>query len=400
MEISSDLILVFVAGLVIGILITIIFFLIWYDFQDRKVVRKKEERRLIINTIGKLCASVDNAFAAYRMGSMNFDSLKEILRSKIEEVNVQLTSNIDILDPYYVKNTERFIEDQKSFLLNKQGKEPVRSGETGIRSGSRGNYHYKETPVFPSEQAQPTVSRPAMQTEILPKEKTKPKISEPPVMLENLPLDAVTKEKAPEKKEIEPPLVIAKDNKKSVLKSDIVDEFESGATARIPANEFKKYKMPKPITPFETIPQDKTEEKTAIDIAATKEFKLETPLEEIAQPKTKSPKVKKVVKEKAPSKAKRPVDKKIIDKKIMEEKTVFDMPSYKIPKDDKKTVKGTTVFDTAIDVEATQEFNIQDIIEKTKSHIKADKKKKSDDDSLITGDDVMDQMDNLFGFGD
>ena len=66
----------------------------------------------------------------------------------------------------------------------------------------------------------------------------------------------------------------------------------------------------------------------------------------------------------------------------------------------KKTVKGTTVFDTSIDVEATQEFNIQDLIEKTKSHIKADDKSKADDDSLITGDDVMDQMDSLFGFED
>jgi hypothetical protein len=369
MEISSELILVFVAGFFIGSLITLIILLIIYDLQDRKATRKKEDRHLIINAIGRLCATIDNAYAAYRMGSMNFESLKEVLRTKIEEVNTQLTSNINVLDPYYVKNIERFIEDQKSFLIKRQDKEPVRSGELGIRSGSRDSYHLRDSVITQPEKPAPPGIESTAQTEVIPKKVEKSSKQGAPIMLESLPLDAAKKEKPPAKD---------KDKKKDKFQPEALTALESGATVRIAVDEVKKYKMPKPVTPFEPAPKDtKTEEKPFTDIAATKEFKIDTP-EETSPPKTKSPE----------------------DKTMVEEKTVYDMPAYKVPEDDKKTVKGTTVFDTPIDVEATQEFNIQDLIENTKPHIKSDDKSKADDDSLITGDDVMDQMDSLFGFED
>lgn len=107
----------FTAGVIFAVIIAVIFNL----SQQGRIERKAKQQHEIINDIGTLCASIENIFSSYKVGSYSRDALKsEVLRT-IGEINKQLNANIDLLDVYYIKNIERFIEDVKRNLADEDG---------------------------------------------------------------------------------------------------------------------------------------------------------------------------------------------------------------------------------------------------------------------------------------
>ncbi len=354
MEITFELIISASFGFLFGCLLTLIIMLIIMDLQDKKAARKREERHMIISAIGKLCASVDNSYAAYRMGSMNFESLRDIIRNKIGEIHSELTSNIDDLDPYYIKNIERFIEDQKSFLLSREERRPDQTGQPGLRNRSRGDYlftdenaRHRSTPATAPQPAPTPTSK-----EVPYPPETDTAVSLTSLMRADTPQEPTTNTAPPQ-----PPV---QTEETGTFTSEAMAAFESGATTRLTAEELNKLKE----TPS-------TQVTPTFDQTATQQFKVDPQMFPTIDDKH--------------------------EKAMREDKTVYDVPAFRPPEEEAASAKGKPVFDSPVDVEATQEFNVEDLLEKTKR--KQSKKDRSDEESsLITGDDVMDQMDSLFGF--
>ncbi len=394
-----DITLAIIAGFSAGCMVTTFIAIHLYTSQQKVLEERAENRRIVVNTIGKLCATIENAFSAYRIGTMNFDSLREVLLARSDEINTTISSNIEYLDSYYVKNMERFLEDQKAFILRNQG-DLTGIGARTVRSVSRTAVQESKGAVQPpppsfapperkSVRAVPPPPREAVQVPVF--EKPAPAPVEMDKTVE------IPKKPAPEPAETE-----QKDYKDEALSA-----FELGVTTRIPLDAIRQY-------------QQQEEEKVPSEEPPVQD----TSFSSVAQTQ-------------------------ILDKNTFETKEPPAVPQFDTepPAEtgEGHPVKGRPVFESALDVEATQEFNVNDLMEKVPSRfaplpkdkepIQTDtpihpsvqkpggaddvfevnlskgpapsegkpappKKKGAQDDSLITGEDVMDQMDNFFGFSE
>lgn len=104
-------------GFIAGSLLTTLIFLIVTGTKKAKVKKIDRKRHEIIGSIGKKCAEIDHAYSEYRIGKIAFESLGAMILEKIEDVSSELNGNSDILDAFYIKNIERFLQDQKAFLM-------------------------------------------------------------------------------------------------------------------------------------------------------------------------------------------------------------------------------------------------------------------------------------------
>ncbi len=357
MAFSFNVFLALIAGFSIGCLATTLVTISIYTSQGKKLEERAENRRMVINAIGKLSAAVENAFAAYRMGTMNYESLQNMLASKVEEINTALSSNMEYLDSFYVKSIEKFIEDQRAFLMRGQTGIPVEPLSTE-RSASRTAVQAIEEEALPT----PAVFEPAPPQEAVdipppPPEFMQPETTPPP-------------QKSVEEVAFDVGGSAPKLEDTNKMPSDALAAFELGATTRLPLDAIKQFQQ--------------TEESQAAEDPAPA-APQDPPFESEAQTQ-------------------------ILDR------NVFDLPEPSLappePFEDEQPVKGKPVFDSPLD-EATQEFSLQDLTQSIQSRFDplpkpenpptqedspASKKKSKSDDSLITGEDVMDQMDNFFGF--
>ncbi len=105
-------------GFIVGSMLTTIIFMIVTGSKKSKLKKESLKRHEIIGSIGKKCAEIDHAYSEYRIGKIPFESLGAMILEKIEDVSTELNSNSDILDAFYIKNIERFLQDQKSYLMN------------------------------------------------------------------------------------------------------------------------------------------------------------------------------------------------------------------------------------------------------------------------------------------
>ena len=140
MGLSNEVILAIVAGagFAFGCLITMIIAILINSSQQKKIHESAQNRQAVVNSIGKLCASIENAYSAYRIGTMDYNTLRDVLIEKVDKINTTLNGNIDILDSYYIKNIERFIVDQKCFLMHREADKPVSATGETVRGVSRG----------------------------------------------------------------------------------------------------------------------------------------------------------------------------------------------------------------------------------------------------------------------
>ncbi len=369
-----NIFLAVVAGFTAGCTVTTIIALHIYTKQQKILEERAENRRIVVNTIGKLSATIENAFSAYRIGTMNFDSLRQVLLSKIDEINTTLRSNIEYLDSFYVKNMERFIEDQKAFILRNQGDLPAVDAPK-VRSVSRAAVVEKKEPV---RRQPPAAFEPPREEEAQESVFEARQPEEKPVNMDKT--VEISKTPSPEEA-VEP--------EQKDYASEALSAFELGATTRIPLDAIKQYQKPEE----ETKPQE----------PSIPEFGAETPAQQDS----------------------------VFN---LEDVHIGDPASIASPSaiEDDLPEKGKPVFESALDVEATQEFSVDELMKKAPSRFAPEpkpqdqktgstqdvmdinlskgpspqgkhagpRKKGSEDDSLITGEDVMDQMDNFFGFSE
>jgi hypothetical protein len=378
---------------------------------------------------------------------MDYNTLRDTLIEKVDKVNTELNGNIDILDSYYIKNIERFIVDQKCFLMHREGDKPVSATGETVRGVSRGLI--QDIDEFVKKEPEPLFE---------PEPKVVAREAPPPKDIQK-PVDEAVIEKPPEVKKV------AKVEKPEVEKKP--EKIEKVVKEEKP----KKIEKPKKVEKVAKKEEPKKEE------LKKEEPKKEEPKKEEPKKEEKPVKVEKVKKEEKPKKVEKPekIEKpEVPEPKVKEEKdkgkealAAFDLEataaiSLDTIKKLEETEKPVSVEEqpvsetpipvagaatdeapltTSADVDATQVFDVRDLM--GKKHPQTDafppvkepeplqpdetlgqidqaakevggffdldipgkplaekEKKEAEDESLITGDDVMDHMDDFFGFSD
>lgn len=410
MGLSNEVILfiVGIAGFSIGCVITMIIAILINSSQQKKIQQSAQNRQAIVNSIGKLCASIENAYSAYRIGTMNYNTLRDTLVDKVEKINIILNGNIDILDSYYIKNIERFIVDQKCFLLHREDDKPVSATGQTVRGVSRVFIQdideiSREEPLSTFESEPKAVIRKVPAKEVseetddvavfekkLEEEKAakvekphkvdkkpekitkkkEPKKDEAPVETEKVVKEEKTKKEGKAKKEekpksVEKPEEVEKPKipgfKDKERKEDALSAFELGATASISKDTIKELiekdkPLPDTAAPVQEGSRDEATLKESVDVEATQVFNVHDLMGK-----------------------KQPLD---TFPPVQEEEAV--KPDEALATFDQKTKEVGGFFDLDIPGKPLAEKATED----------------EEDESLITGDDVMDHMDDFFGFRD
>ncbi|MBN1981232.1 MAG: hypothetical protein JW795_06855 [Chitinivibrionales bacterium] len=107
-------------GFSVGCLISTLIAIYYFNQQQKKVEARITNRHSVISAIGKHVAFVENAHSAYKLGTMQYDALRNIMVTKCQEVTDVLNSNLDLLDAFYVRYIERFIDDQMAYIGQEQ----------------------------------------------------------------------------------------------------------------------------------------------------------------------------------------------------------------------------------------------------------------------------------------
>lgn len=423
MSISTEVILAIVAGFSFGCLITTLIAILINSSQQKKIHQSAQNRQVVVNSIGKLCASIENAYSAYRIGTMDYNTLRNVLVEKVDKINTSLNGNIDILDSYYIKNIERFIVDQKCFLMHREADKPVSATGETVRGVSRGliqdvDQFVREEPLPTFEPETKVVTKKVPPEEDI-KKSVDVAVAEKPTEVEKITKVEKPKEvKKPEKiervekeeklKKVEKPKEIEKAKKKEEPKKEEKPEkVEKVEKEEKPKKVEKPKEIEKPKIPETKAKEDKSKEAlSAFELGATAAISLDT--------------IKKIEKRDEPV--------------SVEKQPAFDTP---IPVSE--AAKDEAALKTSADVDATQIFDVRDLMGKKQPKLgvfppvkeqepirpdetlgQADQKTKevggffdldipgkppaekekedAEGDSLITGDDVMDQMDDFFGF--
>ncbi len=421
MPFSTEMILSSTVGFLAGCFVTMLIAMLINHLQRKKQEKSSQQRHHVVSSIGRLCSSIENAFSSYRVGVMNYENLRDVLLEKVDQINTTLNTNIDILDSYYIKNIERFIVDQKCFLLHDEKDKPATTTGESRRGISRailqdidqlGKAEAVEPPAAKTPAAK-AVTRGATiaQDSAAPapaavvektvdielnipvrepeKEKEMPKPEEAKVREEA----RVDRKRKPEpvippapRMEVPPPPPQKK--KEEDARSEVLSAFEDGATARFSLDTIKQY----------------------------------TESEESAELKEE------------------PVLDTVTDFEVNYKKEERPPFSFDEAMGEQKFSETEAPLRSSADVDATQIYNIQDLLEKTKKRedkksakergkeksrpgpvtpetgedtdgffdIKLPKmpmpektaqeeKRLSREDDLVTGDDIADQLDNMFG---
>jgi len=412
MGLSNEVILALSTGLAIGFLlgciITMIVALYLSSIQKKKIQESAQNRQTVVNSIGKLCAAIENAYSAYRIGTMDYNTLREVLVEKIEKINTELNGNIDILDSYYIKNIERFLVDQKCFLMHREGDKPISATGETVRGVSRGliqdidEFVRKEPePIFEPEPK--VIAKPAPPQKEIKKPVDVAVAEKPPEVEEVTKIEKPKEVKKPEiiekiEKEEKPKKVEKPKKAEKVIKEEEPKKEEKPEKVEIAKKEEEPKKIEKPQIPETRVKEEKDksdEALSAFELGATAAISLDTirKLEETDEPLA----VKGAIEEETPLRTSADVDAtQVFD--------VRDLMGKKQPLGDTvspvKEREPVQPDETLVQEEQMTEvggfFNL-DIPGKP---LAEKEKEDAEDESLITGDDVMDHMDDFFGFHD
>ncbi|MBD3392125.1 MAG: hypothetical protein GF418_08610 [Chitinivibrionales bacterium] len=108
-------------GFVVGAAVVGIVWAIVSAMRQHAAARAEYGRNGIMTAIGELSADVDNAVAGYKLGSLDARALKETVRPKLEQINAKLKTNMKGMDPFFVKYVEKFVDDHMQMLVGLRG---------------------------------------------------------------------------------------------------------------------------------------------------------------------------------------------------------------------------------------------------------------------------------------
>lgn len=154
-EISNTEILILCVTFLLGCILTALFSIMINGRRQKNIRANIDARHDIMWSIGKICSKIDNEYAAYRKGSFDIQTLRDKLKIHVGEVKSKLNVNESHLEQYYIKNIKTFISNQTAFIEGK-----VNLDEGNGRSDTRVFYPQEpkseQPPVMDFEpQAQP-----------------------------------------------------------------------------------------------------------------------------------------------------------------------------------------------------------------------------------------------------
>ncbi len=333
-------------------------FILLNFIQNRRQEAKEKARHEIVRSVGKLCSAVDSGISSYKLSRISLAALRDTVFSKLDEISETITENSDTLDYYFVKHIERFLDDKKA-LLSAEGIVPLPVA--------------KPVPVVASVKPIEPIAAP---------------VPEPFFAASPEPAAAVTQI-------IEPAFVATEE----FVPPPAPVEFEPIEFAKaIPEPE------PEIIAPEFTIDESSPEE-YAFEASITRQS-------EVSPPPPPAPKV-----ELHDLPGLVSMQTQVMDfSTAMANETVGNDPvpfASKTASDDSFNFEPVTPAPAVVpakpapapvafpnyDAEATQEFSFQDVRRMAKTQQDAAAAKASESD-LVTGDDVMGQLDNIFsGWG-
>ncbi|NLG15973.1 MAG: hypothetical protein GX556_01430 [Fibrobacter sp.] len=100
-----------IIGVVIGIVVSSIYWALIFSNNKKKVRRAQEERDKIIGPVAEKLADIDALMASFRSGLVQDEEFRKSLPLKLEAVNRLLKPNLHKLDVYYVKYVENLVRD-------------------------------------------------------------------------------------------------------------------------------------------------------------------------------------------------------------------------------------------------------------------------------------------------
>jgi hypothetical protein len=85
-------------------------------------------------SISDLVTTISNALASYSQGTMGIKAINTSVPAKLEQMAGELQQNMHLFDPYFVKYIEKYIEDSRATLRIANGSYPGESTAAGSRS--------------------------------------------------------------------------------------------------------------------------------------------------------------------------------------------------------------------------------------------------------------------------
>ena len=106
-----------VLSFIIGAIATGGAFILLNFIQNRRTETKEHARHEIVGRIGRLCSAIDSSVSAYKLSRISLANLRDSAFTKIDEISSTLNENADTLDNYFVKYIELYLEDKKKILV-------------------------------------------------------------------------------------------------------------------------------------------------------------------------------------------------------------------------------------------------------------------------------------------
>ncbi len=131
-----------------GVLGTLLFFSFFALMKHRVAAKKHKATDLTTKSIGLIMSETNGQFTSYRLGDLNFQQFEMKVRELVGQLNEEVNENLAILDSSYVSILARYSEDKTESLL------AIREAISGspMHQQPVTQSVVQESPVFQNEQ--------------------------------------------------------------------------------------------------------------------------------------------------------------------------------------------------------------------------------------------------------
>ncbi len=264
-----------IIGVVIGIVVSSIYWALIFSNNKKKVRRAQEERDQVIGPVAEKLADIDVLMASFRSGLVQDEEFRKSLSLKLEAVNRLLKPNLHKLDVYYVKYVENLVRDFNRLAYRRSDKsKEIAEVISSMEDVSYGDFQEEsvEQEIKPVDEPHSEFAQPLTGIQVVEPSLDQPKEEEMEISLDFSKMDA--EEKTEEKAE-------AKD-------TDLAFNFEQQITDINEAEEIAESKEPQEIVEIKE-PEEIAEIEESEEIGETgagaqvQEVEIEQPVSEFQE---------------------------------------------------------------------------------------------------------------------
>lgn len=110
----------FFAGVTVGVVVTASAWFVLFTSRKNQEKKLVEGRERIMHAIGELWVDIDSLLSSFRCGLMQEQSFRDGYAGKIDAVNRLLKPNLYLFDAYYVKYTESLVREYNRTIHTQQ----------------------------------------------------------------------------------------------------------------------------------------------------------------------------------------------------------------------------------------------------------------------------------------